>query len=84
MAWVEKALRRLVDEEMRLRFKAEERVDKALRDLDMAVLVRMPGEYGKRFAMTVAEGTLKAVGDQAIEAGRRFGKEIRRSVIRQT
>jgi hypothetical protein len=44
--------------------------------LDVATLVRMPGEYGKRFAMEVAEAALKSVAEKAVAAGRRFGEEV--------
>jgi hypothetical protein len=61
---------------MRLRFKAEEAIDKKMAGLDVGLLVRMPGEYGKRFAMEVAEAALKTVGAKAVAAGERFGEEV--------
>ena len=76
MATVEKALRRLVDEQMLLRFKAEETVDEKMATLDVEQVLMMPGEYGKRFAMEVAEAALRAVAERAVKAGTRFGEEV--------
>ena len=76
MATAEKALRSLVDEQMRLRFQAEEAIDRKMAGLDVSAMVRMPGEYGKRFAMEVAEAALKSVAEKAVAAGRRFGEEV--------
>jgi hypothetical protein len=64
---------------MRLRFQAEEQIDRALNDIDLDALIRSPDEYGKRLAVKIAQAALESVGAKAVAAGGKCGEAIRGS-----
>ena len=81
MAAIEKALRRLVDETMELKFQAEETIAARMEEFDVPSLLRNPNEMTKRFVLAAAQAAIERVGDKAVEAGGRFGKAIRGSQV---